>query len=138
MKTVQELGQLLTNHNLKQTQKRIEVLGLFHKHSHALSSKMIEGNFKSFDRVTLYRLLNSFEENGLIHKVINDRGDVFYAKCNSCHHATHNDDHVHFHCIECQKIYCLDEVNHSNVQVPSGFSTSYINLAVYGLCKNCN
>lgn len=137
MKNDTQLGEILSSHNLKQTQKRKDVLGLFHQYSHALSAKMIENHFSSFDRVTLYRLLNSFEDNGLIHKVINDKGESFYAKCNSCKHSNHSDDHVHFHCTNCEKIFCLDQINSSDIKVPQGFNTQYINLAVYGNCKSC-
>tara|TARA_B100000809_G_scaffold22594_1_gene19701 strand:+ start:1231 stop:1647 length:417 start_codon:yes stop_codon:yes gene_type:complete len=138
MKTEEELGQLLIHHELKQTQKRKDVLALFYQYEHALSSKMIEQNFKSFDRVTLYRLLNSFEEKGLIHKVVNDHGEIFYAKCQSCKHHNHQDDHIHFHCSDCKKIYCLEDLNHSDIKVPAGFTAQSINLAVYGICKVCS
>ena len=55
---------------------------------------MIEQHFKNFDRVTLYRLLNSFEEKGLIHKVFDANGDIFYAKCQVCKDHNHQDDHI--------------------------------------------
>jgi len=138
MKTEEELGHILIQHELKQTQKRKDVLSLFYQHSHALSSKMIEQNFSSFDRVTLYRLLNSFEEKGLIHKVMSSDGENFYAKCQSCKHQEHQDDHIHFHCTACKKIYCLDEISHTDIKVPTGFTTQAINLAVYGNCKACS
>jgi Fur family ferric uptake transcriptional regulator len=138
MKTDQELGEILVQHELKQTTKRKNVLGLFYQQNHALSSKMIEHHFKSFDRVTLYRLLNSFEEKGLIHKVVNDNGEIFYAKCNSCKHHNHQDDHIHFHCSKCEKIYCLEDINHSDINVPTGFKLRSINLAVYGICSVCS
>ena len=138
MKTEEELGEILIHHKLKQTQKRKDVLGLFHQHEHALSSKMIERHFKSFDRVTLYRLLNSFEEQGLVHKVVNDKGEPFYAKCQSCKHQEHQDDHSHFHCSECKNIYCLEKLNKLDIKVPNGFTAQSINLAVYGICKTCS
>lgn len=137
MKTVEELGQILIAHGLKQTQKRKAVLALFYTHDYALSSKMIEQNFTSFDRVTLYRLLNSFEEQGLIHKVVNEQGEIYYAKCTSCQHATHYDNHIHFHCSSCQKIYCLEDVNPTSIKVPDGFTMQTVHLDVYGICKIC-
>ena len=133
-----ELGQILIHHELKQTQKRKDVLGLFYRHEYALSSKMIEQHFKNFDRVTLYRLLNSFEEKGLIHKVFDANGDIFYAKCQVCKDHNHQDDHIHFHCSSCKKIYCLADVDHSDIKIPSGFKTHSINLAVYGVCQSCS
>lgn len=133
----EDISSILSKHNLRNTEKRRIVLDLFLSHDHALSSKMIEEKFNDqIDRVTLYRLLNSFEENGIIHKVINQNNESFYAKCSACNHS-HKDDHMHFHCSECEKIYCLEDISIENIQIPDGFKTKSLTLDVYGVCKNC-
>ena len=133
----EELSSILSEHHLKSTEKRKSVLRLFYSFDHALSSKMIEKELGEIDRVTLYRLLNSFEEKGIIHKVTNNLGESFYAKCSSCKHNHHHDDHAHFHCEECKKVYCLDHVQATDIEVPAGFKSNYMNLAVYGVCDKC-
>ena len=133
----QKIADLLSKHQLRNTGKRRDVLSVFVQNDHALSSKMIESKLEKFDRVTLYRILNSFEESGLIHKVVNNKSEVFYAKCSGCSHK-HVDNHMHFHCTSCEKIYCLDDIPQSSFKTPEGFKLDHYQLDVYGVCKNCN
>ena len=133
-----QISSILSRHKLRNTEKRRSILSLFLTNNHALSSKMIEDKFnQKIDRVTLYRLLNSFEEHGVIHKVVNQNNETFYAKCNSCQ-VDHKDEHLHFHCNICQKIYCLDQIETSKIKIPEGFSFQSMTLNIYGTCKNCN
>ena len=136
--TQEQIASVLSKHELRNTEKRRNILELFLANNHALSSKMIEKEFnKKIDRVTLYRLLNSFEEHGLIHKVVNQKNETFYAKCNSCH-LNHKDEHLHFHCNNCRKVYCLDQIDPSQIKIPKDFSYQSMTLDIYGICKNCN
>ena len=57
---------LLKHHDLRLTQVRKEVLSVFLKKEQALSQSDIEENVGQIDRITLYRTLRSFEDNGLI------------------------------------------------------------------------
>ena len=66
---------LLKHHDLRLTQVRKEVLSVFLKKEQALSQSDIEENVGQIDRITLYRTLRSFEDNGLIHRAI----DGFYS-----------------------------------------------------------
>ena len=138
MKSEQELGSILSNHQLKSTTIRKSVLQLFYEFDYALSSKMIEEQLGSVDRVTLYRILNSFEESGIIHKVTNNTGVTFYARCQSCKHHEHEDDHAHFHCETCGNVYCLEDVHATDIGLPKNYKVNFINLSVYGLCDQCN
>ncbi len=136
--TQEQIASVLSKHDLRNTEKRRNILRLFLANNHALSTKNIEENLnKNIDRVTLYRLLNSFEEHGLIHKVVNQKNETFYAKCNSCH-SNHRDEHLHFHCNNCNKVYCLDQIDTSKINIPKDFSYQSMTLDIYGTCKNCN
>ena len=66
-----------------------------------------------FDRVTLYRTIKQFEEKGLIHEVIDTKGQAKYALCvTECTTHEHHDDHLHFHCSQCDRTIGVDgEVN---------------------------
>ena len=58
---------LLKNHHLRITDCRIDVLEKFYSTDHALSFKDLEDELKDYDRVTLYRTLNSFIDQGLLY-----------------------------------------------------------------------
>jgi Fur family ferric uptake transcriptional regulator len=72
---------LLKNHRLRITDCRIDVLEKFHNTDHALSFKDLEDELKDYDRVTLYRTLNSFIDQGLLHRIPNDSGVAAYGLC---------------------------------------------------------
>ena len=136
--TTSEIESLLSQHQLRNTEKRRDILRLFLTNDFALSSKMIEESLKNhIDRVTLYRLLHSFEDKGLIHRVINKDNETFYARCTSCH-SQHTDEHLHFHCTSCNKVTCIKHITTSSIIVPEGFEAKTINLDIYGICKKCN
>ena len=94
------VSQFLRNHGLRVTPSRQAVLQVFATHGYALSHADIErllGNRQ--DRVTLYRTLRSFLDNGLIHAIPDERGTPYYALCqDSCTREVHQHEHLHFRC----------------------------------------
>jgi len=133
--------QLLTNHGLRQTDCRRDVLSIFTAHGQALSHNDIEEQIvKNYDRVTIYRTLNSFIEQGLIHKVLDDSGTAKYALCLHDHaeQEKHSDEHIHFKCNQCGKTKCLDEVAIPEIKLPKGYIKQELNFLVLGICKACN
>ncbi len=135
-----DFASILKQHRLRQTETRIAVLKIFVKNEQALSHSDIEkimGN--TYDRVTIYRTLNSFLENGLVHKVLDNEGGVRYALCNHDHehHGMHSENHIHFKCRICSKTSCLDNIPIPVVTLPKKFKIEGINLLVEGVCDKC-
>ena len=130
---------ILKEYGLKKTQARTLILECLQSKEYALSHKDLEEALSNeLDRVTIYRTLNSFEEKGIVHKVLNEDGVSYYAVCqNNCDHHHHHDNHIHFHCISCRKIYCLSDFNLSGIKIPAGFSIKDTDLKIEGLCKHC-
>ena len=131
--------EILKRHGLKNTRQRKVVLEEFSKTSTALSQPDLEKRLTGeMDRVTLYRILNSFEESGILHSVLDKQGTMNYASCSaSCSSEHHHDEHLHFNCSNCKKIYCL-EVKIPGVKMPAGFVASQLSLTVTGLCASCS
>lgn len=101
----------------------------------ALSQDMIEQQMKGeMDRVTIYRVLNSFCEDGITHKIMSDDGKNYYALCNGCN-ENHIHDHVHFKCLNCMKVECMKE--DVIVQLPTGYRAVHMNCWVSGYCDSC-
>lgn len=121
----------------RNTPARVAVLEILEKASSALSQDMIEERLElETDRVTIYRLLNRFVEDGITHKIIAADGKSYFALCQTCNHTAHYHDHFHFNCSKCGKIECLkDEIK---IQLPSGYQFQNMNCIVNGICANCN
>ncbi len=129
---------LLKLHSLRKTAVRMQVLDIFLSTREALSHNDIEEHFDQVDRITLYRTLKTFEDKGVIHKAIDGSDKPKYALCHSgCDEHEHRDHHAHFHCDDCGKTYCLDEVEAPSVQAPGGFQVAVTYLVVTGKCETC-
>ncbi|TCD02165.1 transcriptional repressor [Pedobacter frigidisoli] len=133
------LEELLVKKGLKRTAPRLQVLEILSGRDSATSQPYLEQLMgKSADRVTLYRVLQAFEEKGIIHKVLDSHGTANYAICSGkCTAKAHHDEHVHFNCNRCQKIYCLDNVKVPSFKVPAGFRVNHLNLIATGTCAAC-
>ncbi|RZK67553.1 MAG: transcriptional repressor [Pedobacter sp.] len=131
---------LLLKNGLKRTGARLQVLDVLTQRNSATSQPYLENVIgKDIDRVTLYRILKTFEEKGIIHRVLDKQGTANYAICSSsCTENHHHDEHVHFNCNNCLRVYCLDDVKIPSLKIEKGFKIEDMNLIVSGICKDCN
>ena len=91
-----------------------------------------------FDRVTVYRTLQTFVEKGIIHLIPTTDNSILYALCKeNCEEGHHHDNHVHFICDGCSKTICLDDVTIPKVKLPKGFPPNHTEMMVSGVCADC-
>ena len=131
---------ILKDHRLRITDNRQAILEHFLTFDHAISHADIENKLGSgFDRVTIYRTLSSFEDKGIIHKVIDDTGVTKYALCSDhCDENEHADNHIHFKCTNCNQTFCLDHLGVPEFQLPDGYHSMGVDVLVQGICARCN
>lgn len=139
MPSTDRVAQTLTRHALRQTPVRRAVLHILVDSPFALSGSEIELQLPpNTDRITLYRTLKSFEESGLIHRVIDSSDVIRYAFCSiECSAQAHFDNHVHFKCTACQHIYCLNQVAIPAVTLPDKFQVVSRDYLLAGVCREC-
>lgn len=130
---------ILKRSQLSVTASRKKILELFQANGGALEHNDIEKRTgEKFDRVTIYRTLQTFVEKGIIHTIPTADNSVRYALCkDECTEGHHHDKHVHFVCDECGTTYCLDAVAVPEVNLPKGFKPTITEVVVSGTCKNC-
>lgn len=130
---------ILKNNGLSVTESRVQILSLFLVASGALSTADIEKKTcAAFDRVTVYRTLQTFMEKGIVHQIPTTDNSVLYALCkHECGEGHHHDDHVHFICDQCEATLCMEEVSIPAVKLPRGFSKLKSEMVVRGICKKC-
>lgn len=130
---------LLAEHQLRITQSRKAVIDFFLTNRHALTQPDLEKELEGIcDRVTIYRILDSFIEHGILHKVPDLEGTQKYALCDSCSNHHHHDDHLHFKCMKCQRTECLDEIPMPSVKIPQNYQVSEWNMLLQGTCAECS
>lgn len=130
---------ILKQSGLSVTESRKKILDLFLETDGALAHADIEKNTASaFDRVTVYRTLQTFVEKGIIHQIPTTDNSILYALCkHNCEQGLHHDDHVHFICSNCDKTICLDEVTVPEVKLPKNFTKQQSAMVVTGICEDC-
>ncbi|MEO6405586.1 MAG: transcriptional repressor [Ferruginibacter sp.] len=130
---------ILKKNGLSITDSRKKILELFNDSESALAHADIENSTNtSFDRVTVYRTLQTFVEKGIIHQIPTTDNNVLYALCkDNCPEGHHHDNHVHFICCNCEKTICLDDVTVPDVKLPKGFKPLQSAMTVTGICDEC-
>lgn len=120
----------------RNTPSKNEVLAVLKEHKTAMSQDELEKILKDkMDRVTIYRILYSFCDDGILHKVISDEGKAYFALCNDCEHGHHHDSHFHFRCTVCNTMECLTAS--VSLNLPQNYIQKDVNLLVTGICGKC-
>lgn len=134
-----QVEDILKRNHLSITDSRKKILNLFISHSGALAHGDIERRAgEKFDRVTVYRTLQTFVEKGIIHTIPTADNSVRFALCkDNCSEGHHHDHHIHFVCTNCGTTYCLDDVVTPEVKLPRGYTARQVDVVVEGVCKNC-
>lgn len=130
---------ILSDHNLRKTKVRIAVLNIYLNNKTAISHPDMETMLPDLDRVTLFRTLKTFEENGIIHQAIDGTAATKYALCHAdCSEENHYDDHAHFHCTSCGDTICMDSISVPAVELPAGYQVQTAQLVMQGQCSQCS
>ncbi|MFC3197774.1 Fur family transcriptional regulator [Parapedobacter deserti] len=137
--TAEKFVHLLRRNKLKVTQPRLSVLQIISAKETAISQPELEKLLgDTVDRVTLYRVLATYEEKGILHKIFDLHGTATYALCSTaCDEHHHHDEHVHFICSACNSIYCLDEIKLPKINLPKDYRLQSIGINAVGLCAQC-
>lgn len=135
-----QIQSLLKNNQLSVTDSRTKILELFLASNGAIAHGDIEKKTgEKFDRVTVYRTLQTFVDKGIIHTIPTADNTVRYALCkDNCTEGHHHDHHVHFVCEQCGKTSCLDGVVVPEVNLPKAYKIKQVDVVVNGICRECN
>jgi Fur family ferric uptake transcriptional regulator len=92
----------------------------------------------TFDRVTLYRVLERLVGEGMLHRATDKHGVVRYASCNHEHNGMNcSHHHLHFHCESCDEVSCLDQIL-PDFHLPQGYSITHAQFTIAGTCQKCS
>jgi Fur family ferric uptake transcriptional regulator len=131
--------EILKSNHLSNTDSRREILQVFLRSRAALAHHDIEKKTgEKFDRVTVYRTLQTFIDKGIVHTIPTSDNAVKYALCREeCSEGHHHDNHIHFVCDSCGNTTCLDETAIPQIKLPQGYRQEKVNVIVNGVCKTC-
>ena len=121
----------------RNTPTKEAVLDLLTNTGKAMSRDAIEKKIKmDINRATIYRVLNRFCEDGILHRIVADDGKQYFAVCINCDDKVLAGHHFHFRCVQCDTIECLPvSVDFS---IPKGYEVEGVNCVLSGTCKDCS
>ena len=135
--TVTGIKKILKTRNLRATELRVALLEIISNLGRAVSHQEIQNSLIKFDRITLYRTLNSFIERGILHKIILEDNKNFYALCNlECRTDKHQHHHIHFQCNQCKEVSCLESKEPIELGI-SNHLVDEIEITASGICQDC-
>lgn len=127
---------MLLDMKRRNTESKDAVLALLESSKKAMSHDAIERQLNmEIDRASIYRILNRFCEDDIVHKIVADDGKQYFAVCRKCTDMTVPDNHFHFRCTGCQTIECLPVP--VNYLIPKQYKVERVNCVLIGLCKDC-
>ena len=120
----------------RNTRTKEAVLELIASSGKAMSRDAIEGQIKEdINRATIYRVLNRFCEDDVLHRIVAEDGKQYFAYCDKNCDKSLAGPHFHFKCIECDTIECLPApVEYS---LPGNYQVDNVNCVLTGTCKDC-
>ena len=133
------ITEILRRNRLSVTESRKKILNLFLNNSTALAHADIEHKAgEKFDRVTVYRTLQTFVEKGIVHTIPTPDNSIKYALCKQdCFEGIHHDNHFHFVCSKCGITECLEDFIMPAVRLPKDYTAGNVEIVINGVCSNC-
>lgn len=134
---------ILNDRGIRPTPVRILVLRALQEKDCAVSLMALEAELKTVDRSSIFRTLNLFLEQHIVHQVEDGSGQTKFAlceehcRCGEEHEHEISDFHVHFYCEKCQRTLCLHDVPVPEVKLPHGFTLNAANFVLKGTCRDC-
>lgn len=121
----------------RNTETKEAVLNLLSNSKNALSQNAIEKQLSiNINRATIYRILNRFCEDDIVHKIVAEDGKQYFAICRECENDEFIKHHFHFRCLVCDTIECLQTpVQYS---IPNGYNVQNVNCVLTGICDDCS
>ncbi len=135
-----DCAELLRGAGMKVTRARTRALLALRRAAAPASHGEVEavmagdGDAEGIDRVTLYRVLDSLVAGGLALKAVDPRGVFRFTLADS---ARRHAGHVHFRCIDCGGVFCLDAAPPPPPRLPRGFRLAQMEVDVRGTCAQC-
>jgi len=132
--------QLLKTSGLRRTAAREAILQLLARARRPLSHQDILRYRKragSFDRVTVYRTLETLQEAGLLHRIQGMDGTWRFCRHKYESPGKCAGNHIHFLCSSCDQMTCLPEQPLPWVVAPAGATIHSKQLVVHGHCAEC-
>lgn len=130
MMDTETISKLLSDNGLKCTRQRLDVLKTLTSSNSPMTADMIFSQLNNISLSTVYRILEKFEENGIVtREIISGSTEIYYesAMMKHRHYAV---------CLGCHEMRYIDACPVHDTQI-SNFTVTGHRLELYGYCDKC-
>ena len=133
----QEARELLGRSDLRLTGPREAILSVLLEVARPITHEQITAKLAAGapNKVTIYRVLESFVEAGIVHKAFLAEGAWHFELADNC---TEDQCHPHFTCRSCEATHCFTDAALPMTKSPTGFTVLHQRVQLEGLCPTCN
>lgn len=119
----------------RNTPQKELIINLFRDRQAGICQDEVESMMEGMmNKVTIYRILNRFCEDGIMHKITDGCGKAFFVlqqNTTSCTKTSHH----HFHCVRCNQMVCI--ANRIELDLEEDFTILQTNCLITGICPKC-
>ena len=129
--------ELLGRSGLRLTGPREAVLSVLLEVARPITHEQITAKLAAGapNKVTIYRVLESFVEAGIVHKAFLAERAWHFELADNC---TEDQCHPHFTCRSCEATHCFTDAALPMTKSPTGFTVLHQRVQLEGLCPTCN
>lgn len=139
MKGNESVIEILESKDIKPTPNRVLVARKLMEAQGPMSLTSLEESLDyTMDKASIFRVLELFSHKDVVHTIEDGSRSLKYELCHGAHHHTVGDQHVHFHCEQCGRTFCFEDVRVPEVAVPEGFAIHSVNYMIKGVCPECS
>jgi Fur family ferric uptake transcriptional regulator len=128
---------LLKSVGLRLTGPREAILGVLLEVAGPITHEQITAKLVAGapNKVTIYRVLESFVEAGIVHKAFLAERTWHFELAENC---TEDQCHPHFTCRSCEATHCFTDAALPIPKSPRGFTVLHQRVQLEGLCPKCS
>ena len=133
----QKIEELLKECKLRPTSNIILIYKTLLEVSHPVSLAELEDKLYPVDRSSIFRTLTIFAELSLVHSIEDGSGSTKYELCRRPGQCSPEEQHLHFYCEKCNRVFCDESQKVPHITLPQGFTALSMNFTVRGVCAEC-
>lgn len=131
-----DVADLLNKRGIKPTPNRVLVVKELMAAKSPVSLADLESLLDTMDKASIFRVLELFTEKEMVHVIRDGSRSLKYELCTSSHHSI-SDQHLHFYCEKCNKVYCFEDIAIPHIVIPASFHVKSVNFMLTGICPEC-
>lgn len=130
---VYQIKNELASLGIRPTIQRIQILEyLDQKRNHPTANEIfqhLQNTIPTLSKTTVYNTLKTFVDKGLVNELKIDLSESRFD--------INTEDHGHFRCLKCEKVYDFDFPHNNTDKDLPGFNIKTKNIYYTGICPEC-